>query len=113
MFRFLSPSLYIRITPSDVHIRSHKDGTLWHDDAVVAIGSPGPKARLIAIGAAARLAAAQTPGAELHGVFDHPRCLLSDYTLAEAFLKQALYEAMKTHWFSPSPKPALARLPFP
>ncbi len=113
MFGFLSPSLYLRITPSDVHIRSHKDGTLWHDDAVVAIGSPGPKARLIAIGAAARLAAAQTPGAELHGVFDHPRCLLSDYTLAEAFLKQALYEAMKNRWFSPSPNLLLHACPSP
>lgn len=102
----LAPTLYLRIAPDSVLIRSSNSDAVWSDEAVLALRA-GPSTSVLAAGAAARLAVAQTPGAILCKPFGHPRCLISDYTAAEAFLKHALLSYLKlrrvNRWLMPSP----------
>ena len=99
----LVPNLYVQIAPAHVEIRSDKSAHIWHDEALMAL-SPGPKNRVLAIGAAARIAVAQTPGAQLVQPFAHPRCLVSDYLLAEVFLKTAIRSLWPNRWLFAAPR---------
>lgn len=110
----LTPTLYVRIAPDAVLIRCSNSDVVWSDEALLAL-STGPKPRVLAVGAMARLVVAQTPGASLCEPFGHPRCLISDYTAAEAFLKHALHSYLKRtrRWFTPSPYLLLHPCPSP
>lgn len=97
------PTLYARITPDRLTLRSSKTKAVWDDEAMVAITAKD-KPKVIAIGTAARMAVAQSPGITLHHPFGHPRCLVSDFMTASALLKQAMREFVPHGLFSPAPR---------
>lgn len=96
------PKLYLRLAPDSVEVRSSQSDMVWREEALVAIG-PNPKKPVLAMGTAARQAAANTPGAHVHAPFSHPRCLISDYLTAEHFIQYAVRSTIKHAWLSPAP----------
>lgn len=108
------PALYVRIAPDAVEIRSSNSALVWSDEAIIALVA-SPKIQILALGATARLAVTQTAGAFLCEPFVHPRCLISDYLVAEVFLKYAIrsYRKRTQRWFSPSAHLLLHPCPSP
>ena len=103
--RFLLPWLhsivYIRIAPDLLSVREVRSGRTIAEPPFAAI-SRGPKKTLLAVGEAARAAAA-AQGGELVNPFKHPRTLLADFTTAEAVVKGFLRKLSTGRLFAPSP----------
>lgn len=84
---FFTRPLYIQLSPQRVLVRDPKSGRFVDEVPEIAVSRPpGGKATIVAVGAEARMAAAQA-GAQLHNPFAHPRSLVSDFTLASELLK--------------------------
>ena len=101
MLTSLLPLVYIQITPELLTVRDVKTGTTVAEIPELAI-SAEPKARIIAVGPQARLAAASEPATVLNP-FAHPRTLVSDFTAAEQLLKYQLLRVLKSSIWRPSP----------
>lgn len=93
--------VYIQITPELLTVRNVKTGTTVAEVPELAI-STTPKARILAVGPQARLAAASEPATVLNP-FAHPRTLVSDFTAAEQLLKYQLLRVLKPWLWRPSP----------
>lgn len=102
-FNRWSPKFFIRISPDTVEVHRNKSSVVWRDDAVIAL-SDGPKNKVLGIGAAARMAVSQNSGATLYWPFRHPRCLISDWLIAEVLLKSVLKEQIGKSWFALAPE---------
>lgn len=82
-------------------MRNVKTGTAIAEIPELAI-STEPKARILAVGPEARLAAA-SEAATMVNPFAHPRTLVSDFTVAEQLLKYQLRRVLKSSIWRPAP----------
>jgi rod shape-determining protein MreB and related proteins len=101
MFRSFVPVLYVRVSPERLVVTNVKTGESLSEVPELAIARD-PE-RIVAIGSAARSAAAQS-GAVVVSPFAHPRSLVSDFTSAEQLLKRFVRRLYGKAWFSPSPR---------
>lgn len=102
MLSLLKPLLYLQLSPDQVVIRLPAEGRELRESADLALSMTSPR-RIVAVGTAARLAAAD-PGVELLRPFSHPRTLVSDFTLGEQLLKTLVRQALKAGWLTPAPE---------
>lgn len=105
MLQSLLPVYYLQISPSEVSVLNVKAKVQVRDLPEVAL-SQGEKPAVLAIGRRAREAAAQAGGVWANP-FAHPRCLVSDFILAEAVLKYLVIQAAPAGWkrlVAPSPR---------
>lgn len=93
MFGFLSPVLYVMISPDLLTIKNIRTGRVISEVPEVAI-SKSPKPKIIAVGAKARNAALGQPS-QIVNPFGHPRSLVSDFTVAEQLLKYQVRQALE------------------
>ncbi len=87
---YLTDALYVRIRPDLLSVRGVITKSHYEDEPWVAINSKG-RQEIVMIGKAAR------ERGEGHGVvlcngFDHPRSIISDFTIAEATLRRFIRE---------------------
>lgn len=105
MLKSLIPILYVQLSPSRLEVRNARTGDAWGGAPELAIQQE-PKPTIQAVGDKARQAAAQT-GARLMNPLDHPRSIISDYTLAEQLLRYAVKHVLRsggsTWGLAPSP----------
>jgi rod shape-determining protein MreB len=94
------PRIYVQLNPTRLAVRHVQSGRALEEAPIVAIMQD--VARPLGVGAAAR-AQAGTPGVRLVNPFDHPRSLLSDFTLAELVLKDVLGQLLPGAWWRPAP----------
>ena len=101
---FFEQHLYIQLSPQRVLVRDPKSGQAVDEVPEIAVQRPsGGKATVLAVGAAARAAAAQ-PDTTVANPFAHPRSLVSDFTLAELVLKAFVRRVFGSkRLFLPSP----------
>lgn len=94
MFR---PLIYVQISPERLTVRNVKTGASISEIPEIAIRGKrdDPKARIVAIGALARVAAKADAGVSVFNPFAHPRSPMSDLVLAEQLLKGLLYPLQK------------------
>ena len=97
-----APRFFIRISPDTVEIHRRNRDVIWREEAVIAL-DPKDKNKVLGIGAAARLAVTYNSDDVLHWPFQHPRCLLSDWTSAQVYLQQALRAQHKYRWLTTAP----------
>lgn len=105
MLHSLLPVYYVQLSPAEISVLNVKSNVLVRDLPEVAL-SPGAKPRVLAVGRAARQAAAQSGGSWANP-FGHPRSLVSDFVLAEAVLKYFVIQAAPSGWkrlVAPSPR---------
>ncbi|MBW8461128.1 rod shape-determining protein [Acidovorax sp.] len=105
MLHSLLPVYYVQLSPTEVSVLNVKSNVLVRDLPEVAV-SPGAKPTVLAVGSAARQAAAQSGGVWANP-FGHPRSLVSDFVLAEAVLKHFVIHAAPAGWkrlIAPSPR---------
>ena len=95
------PLVYIRISPETLSLRDVSSQRQFTAPALVAI-SREEKRRVIAVGDAARTAAAMQ-SADLVSPFAHPRSIVSDYTVAEMLLKEFMKRLFDGRLFRASP----------
>jgi len=101
ILRRFQPILYIRLDPNTLSIRDVRSGRTVAEPPLAAI-SRGPKIALVAVGEAARAAAA-SPSVELVNPFKHPRTLLSDFTVAEQVIQGFVRKLLGSRPFLLSP----------
>ncbi|MGE0330382.1 MAG: rod shape-determining protein [Ramlibacter sp.] len=101
MFSALKPLIYIQISPERLTLKNVKTGESMAEVPELAI-SAAP-AKILAVGAQARVAAASQP-AELVNPFAHPRTLASDFTVAEQLIKHQLRRLLGNSLLSISPR---------
>lgn len=97
----IGPIVYMALSPQRVTLREVKSGRTFSKVPEVALSGP-PKVKILAIGAEAR-AHASDPGVKVINPFAHPRTLISDFTLAEQFVKLALRRVVGTSIFRLAP----------
>lgn len=105
MLHSLLPVYYVQLSSAEVSVLNVKFNVLVRDLPEVAL-SPGAKPSVLAVGRAARQAAAQSGGSWANP-FGHPRSLVSDFVLAEAVLKHFVIQAAPAGWkrlVAPSPR---------
>lgn len=94
MFSTLFPLLYIQISPDTITIRDvHKNITI-QESAELALLASTIEQRVIGVGNNAQAAAANRPPATIVRPFDHPRTLIADFRVAEAFLKHLVFRTL-------------------
>lgn len=103
MFASLQPLLYIQISPERVVIRNLRTNTTLSEVAEIALTEQGRKARVLAVGAQAGMAAAAVPGARLIRPFAHPRTLVSDFSSAELLLQAMVKQSVGKGFLAVSP----------
>ena len=84
---FLSPLLYVQISPERLTVRNVKTGETISEPPQMAI-EHAPKPRVLAVGSQA--ATATGTSVEVVNPFAHPRSLVSDFTVGEQLLKAFL-----------------------
>jgi rod shape-determining protein MreB len=105
MLRFLTPLLYIQLSPERLTVRNPKTGACWSEVPEVAISKTGvPK--ILKIGAQARLHDA-TEGVQIVNPFGHPRTLVGDFTVGEQLLRLAVAHIYPRRWWLPAPRVVL------
>ena len=102
MLNFLSPLLYITISPELLTIRNLRTGTVISEVPEIAI-SDSPKPKILGVGAMARTAAISEPSKVLNP-FAHPRTMVSDFAMAEQLLKYQVRQSVGKSFFSASPR---------
>lgn len=105
MLQSLLPVYYVQLSPAEVSVLNVKSNVRVRDLPEVAL-SPGATPSVLAVGRAARQAAAQSGGSWANP-FGHPRSLVSDFVLAEAVLKHFVIQAAPAGWkrlMTPSPR---------
>ena len=95
------PIVYVRLSPEQISMREVRSGRTIAEPPLAAISRDAAK-RVLGIGEAARTAAA-TQAADLVNPFQHPRTLLSDFTVAEVVVKGFLKKLFAGRLFAPSP----------
>jgi rod shape-determining protein MreB and related proteins len=98
---FLRPIVYAKLEPELLTVREIASGRSISEPPLAAITRES-KRRLIAVGEAARVAAATQP-VELLNPFKHPRTLLSDFTLAEQVFKSFVKRLFEGRLFAAAP----------
>ena len=100
--KYFTSLLYIQISPQRISLRNPRTGESISEEPPIAI-STGPKAKVLGVGTEAGLAAT-VPGSIIINPFDHPRTLISDFTMAEQLFKAFLHR-MSTHagFLKPAP----------
>ncbi|GLS94424.1 rod shape-determining protein [Piscinibacter gummiphilus] len=79
--------VYVQLSPQRLAVRDPVKQVSISEVPEIAIRkTPGEKARVAAVGSAARLAGSE-PHTAVHNPFAHPRSLISDFTVAELLLK--------------------------
>jgi rod shape-determining protein MreB len=97
------PLLYVQLSPQLLTIRNVKTGEQISEPPRIAIRSEqGGKPTVLAVGANASMAAGDS--VEVMNPFDHPRSIVSDFTVAEQLLKAFFRRLGGNSWFAPSPK---------
>jgi rod shape-determining protein MreB len=101
MLSALLPLVYVQISPELLTVKNVKSGTVVSELPEVAVSTEA-KARILAVGPQARLAAA-SGAAQVSNPFAHPRTLVSDFTLAEQLIKHQLRRVLSNHFWMPAP----------
>lgn len=102
MLKFLSPFLYIQLSPERLSVRNIKTRTTIAERPDVAI-SHAPRRVIVAIGDNAQVAA-NASGALLVNPFAHPRSIVSDFTVAEQVIKHFVRRSLGNGLFSFAPR---------
>jgi rod shape-determining protein MreB and related proteins len=97
----LKPVVYIQIAPDLVILKNIKTGQTISEVPEMAI-STGAKVIIRALGSQARIAA-QEPLVNLINPFAHPRTLVSDFVMAEQFIKYQLRRVLDKSLLSIAP----------
>lgn len=103
MFSAFSPILYVKVSPERLTVRNVKTGAEFAEVPEVAIGNAGKKAVILAVGAAARVAAA-TSQAKLVNPVSHPRTLMGDFTIGQQLLNALLRRLDGSAWLTFAPR---------
>jgi rod shape-determining protein MreB len=99
---FFNQVLYVQLSPQRLMVRNPRSGRAFDEEPKVAIFPPsGAKAKIVGIGAQAHMAG---PDAEVVNPFAHPRTLLSDFTVAQQLLKEAIRRVNHGRFFAPGPR---------
>lgn len=85
LLRYFQSVVYVTLRPERLSFLDVKSGRSVSEPPLVAL-SREPRKRLLAVGEAARVMAATQP-VDLVNPFEHPRSLVSDFTVAEAVMK--------------------------
>ena len=85
---FFSATLYVALSPDRLLVRNPKSGKTFSERPDVAIAHV-PQVRIVGIGAEARLHGTE-PSVEIVNPFAHPRTLVSDFTVGQQLLKEAI-----------------------
>lgn len=101
LLSFLSPLLYVQISPERVKVRDVKAGAEIDEPPQVAMSRTGQR-KVLAFGSDAANAAGEE--VELVNPFGHPRSLVSDFTLAEQLLKALIHRLRPHSAFSVAPR---------
>ena len=113
MLSLLTPPLvYVLLSARQIRLRAPHDDRTLAEPPLIAL-TRDAKPRIVAVGAQARLAAAQDAGVRLCRPLEHPRTQIADFVLAEQLLKQMLRQVLKRRWWSPSPVLAMHALDHP
>ncbi len=102
MLSYFQNTLYVQIAPERLTVRNPKTGESFSEAAEVAI-SAGTKAKVVAIGAGARSALADSSVKVIHP-FAHPRSLVSDFTIGEQLIKAVIRQMRGRSLLSLAPK---------
>lgn len=95
--------VYVQISPQRLAVRDPVKQISIAEVPEVAIRKiPGEKARVAAVGSAARLAGSE-PHTAVHNPFAHPRSLISDFTVAELLLKAFMLRLRENAVLVPAP----------
>jgi rod shape-determining protein MreB len=94
--------LYVQLSPERLSVRNPRSGKYFSEIPEVAIAFT-PKAKIMAFGTKARLAAAE-PGVQIFNPFAHPRTLVSDFTLGEQLLKACFFSVNQRAWWAMAPQ---------
>lgn len=101
--QFFKQFLYIQLSPERITVRDPKTEQVVSEVPEVAIQHPSSgKAKILAVGSAARQAASQ-PDTQVLNPFAHPRSLVSDFTVAEQVLKAFVSRVRGSAFFQPQP----------
>jgi rod shape-determining protein MreB and related proteins len=104
MLSMFKQTIYIQLSPQLLTLRNPKTGQVIAQEPLLAIERDAKgHARVAAVGAAARLAA-QGAGAEVVNPFNHPRSLVSDFTVGEQVLKHFVRQMIGTGLLAVSPQ---------
>ena len=101
MLAFLTPVIYVQVSPERLTLKNLKSGESIHELPEVAV-SQTSKPRIIAIGSQARMAAASEP-VKIVNPFAHPRSMVSDFTIAEQLIKHQVRRVLGSSFFKPAP----------
>jgi rod shape-determining protein MreB and related proteins len=101
LMSLLGTTLYVQISAERLTVRNPKTGEAFSEIPEIAIAR-SPKAKLIAFGAQARLAA--EPGVEILNPFNHPRTLMGDFIAGEQLVKAAIAQVQKTSFLAAAPR---------
>lgn len=103
MLSTFTPTLYVQLSPDRLTLRNPKTGAALSEPPEVAI-EPGPKAKLVAVGATARAAGAGSAAVQVLNPFAHPRSLVSDFTVGEQVLKAFVRRLLGRGLWTPAPR---------
>ena len=101
MLRSFIPIVYVRVSPERLVVTNARSGESVSEVPELAVAR-NPE-RVLAVGSAARLAAANSDAVVINP-FAHPRSLVSDFTSAQQLLKLFVRRLYGKSWFSPSPR---------
>lgn len=97
----LGTIVYLSVSPERVMVRDVKSGKAFADVPDIALSAD--RRKTVAIGSEARAHAADS-GVKVFNPFAHPRSLISDFTLAEQFVKLAMRRVVGRSVFRLTPK---------
>jgi rod shape-determining protein MreB len=101
--QFFKQFLYIQLSSERVTVKDPKTEQVVSEVPEIAIQHPSTgKAKILAVGSAARQAASQ-PDTEVLNPFAHPRSLVSDFTVAEQVLKAFVSRVRGSALLQPNP----------
>jgi rod shape-determining protein MreB len=101
LLHYFRPIVYVMLHPDMLSVRDVSSGRSVTEPPLAAI-SRETKKRLVAVGEAARVAAA-AQAVDLVNPFKHPRALLSDFTIAGAIIKGFVKKLFEGRLFAASP----------
>ncbi|MCL2656569.1 MAG: rod shape-determining protein [Betaproteobacteria bacterium] len=99
---FFNQVLYVQLSPQRLMVRDPRSGRAFDEVPKVAIvRPPNAKAKIVGIGAQAHMAG---PNVMVVNPFAHPLSLLSDFTVAEQLLKEAVRRVHHERLFVLAPR---------
>ena len=101
---FLKPCIYVQLSPTRLTVRDPKTLRFVSEVPEIAVRHPATdKATIVAVGSAARAAAANMPNAAVFNPFAHPRSLVSDFTAGVEVFKAFILRVRAKSLFAPVP----------